>query len=416
MASPAASACPVCLDPLEEPGAPDPPVTLTPCGHRLHGGCLRQLSGAGTGSLVCPRCQADASRRPETPAAEDCPICFERLTSKPRVNLEPCRHEMHGACIGEWMARSGGCPVCRSQIQTLAAVPDRPPGEFREWDNNNYKPPKRPADPADDDRPAADGAEDKEEPTPGKPALEEPAPKPTPAPMQTPTPRPTSGASPGAPLEPAEPGEKPTNGLTPASRETRPDDHRLDATREKERAARRELEKRYAALLSDKDQSEQYDPHRFYNAWKRDHPLEEPFGEAPVNLCRCLDDICPTCGATPSGLARIEDRVEAAMLDMYGETSSPRRRPPEEPEPSRKKEARDPIGSRSDPSPVQPPRYYAAPAAAQLPPPSLQQQRPPPLHQPSASGALPPPPPHPGVLNFRNRVREFGWRLSRFGV
>lgn len=57
--------------------------------------------------------------RPATPAeaaALDCPICFDRPLLKP-VSLQ-CGHCFCAHCIGEWVDRTGSCPICRSPVQS----------------------------------------------------------------------------------------------------------------------------------------------------------------------------------------------------------------------------------------------------------------------------------------------------------
>ena len=79
---------------------------------------------------VPPQLQGPVRRRvknvltKKVPLAEktnDCPICFEKLASKPLVKRLPCSHLFHVQCINKWTEtkRRHRCPICRANYRCV---------------------------------------------------------------------------------------------------------------------------------------------------------------------------------------------------------------------------------------------------------------------------------------------------------
>ncbi|PNH03152.1 E3 ubiquitin-protein ligase [Tetrabaena socialis] len=47
-----------------------------------------------------------------------CPVCTEHLAVGDEVQLLPCKHSYHVACLAPWLAQSNSCPVCRTELPT----------------------------------------------------------------------------------------------------------------------------------------------------------------------------------------------------------------------------------------------------------------------------------------------------------
>lgn len=45
-----------------------------------------------------------------------CTICLERFEKGDALRVLQCRHSFHLACVDQWLARSGQCPVCKHSI------------------------------------------------------------------------------------------------------------------------------------------------------------------------------------------------------------------------------------------------------------------------------------------------------------
>jgi len=67
-----------------------------------------------------------------------CAICQDAVTSA-CVEIHPCLHRFHGACIRQWFETSVRCPVCRHDIrtdqedQTSVASTETPPRVENQW-------------------------------------------------------------------------------------------------------------------------------------------------------------------------------------------------------------------------------------------------------------------------------------------
>ncbi len=124
--------CPICRDCLERP---EEPVSITPCLHRFHSGCLSRWSD-GKPAPFCPMCRTlvPKSRAPESrllslPPTDfsqtemACPICMDYLSSS-RVILTPCGHYFHSICLNHWSAnrRGSSCPACRALLPHPDAI------------------------------------------------------------------------------------------------------------------------------------------------------------------------------------------------------------------------------------------------------------------------------------------------------
>jgi hypothetical protein len=44
-----------------------------------------------------------------------CSICLDEITSKRDKRILKCAHTFHRSCVGEWLARSIVCPLCRTE-------------------------------------------------------------------------------------------------------------------------------------------------------------------------------------------------------------------------------------------------------------------------------------------------------------
>lgn len=47
-------------------------------------------------------------------------MCTETLVEGDEVQLLPCKHAYHEACVAPWLKQNNSCPVCR---QVRACVP-----------------------------------------------------------------------------------------------------------------------------------------------------------------------------------------------------------------------------------------------------------------------------------------------------
>ena len=90
-------------------------------------------SGAGSASSAAEPLQSSDSTVVEIAPAtvpeavdpampgEECVICFAELDSAEQQRRLECGHVFHAACVGEWIAKDGRCPVCRHVIDALVA-------------------------------------------------------------------------------------------------------------------------------------------------------------------------------------------------------------------------------------------------------------------------------------------------------
>jgi hypothetical protein len=69
--------------------------------------------------------EADVRRAQESAAAggdssgdgrASCLVCLENFNAGDEVKTLPCLHMFHTACIDEWLANSGVCPVCKFRV------------------------------------------------------------------------------------------------------------------------------------------------------------------------------------------------------------------------------------------------------------------------------------------------------------
>jgi len=49
-------------------------------------------------------------------APKECAICLENLVQGESLRGVPCAHYLHRACLDQWLATSGSCPVCRKPV------------------------------------------------------------------------------------------------------------------------------------------------------------------------------------------------------------------------------------------------------------------------------------------------------------
>lgn len=47
-----------------------------------------------------------------------CPVCTETLSVGDEVQLLPCKHAFHVACVAPWLQQNNSCPVCRKELPT----------------------------------------------------------------------------------------------------------------------------------------------------------------------------------------------------------------------------------------------------------------------------------------------------------
>ena len=67
-----------------------------------------------------------AERQPEEEVAPECPVCYEPFDSEP-VTLRPCQHACCHVCSTRWLAKGGGCPICRGAIRSVTMRGGRRP-------------------------------------------------------------------------------------------------------------------------------------------------------------------------------------------------------------------------------------------------------------------------------------------------
>ncbi|KAH8743574.1 hypothetical protein F5883DRAFT_592491 [Diaporthe sp. PMI_573] len=46
----------------------------------------------------------------------ECTICIEKVYPEGQVTVLPCTHWFHGGCIVPWLRAHNSCPICRAQI------------------------------------------------------------------------------------------------------------------------------------------------------------------------------------------------------------------------------------------------------------------------------------------------------------
>ncbi|GLC35449.1 hypothetical protein PLESTB_000205900 [Pleodorina starrii] len=47
-----------------------------------------------------------------------CPVCTEALQVGDEVQLLPCKHSYHVACLAPWLEQNNSCPICRQELPT----------------------------------------------------------------------------------------------------------------------------------------------------------------------------------------------------------------------------------------------------------------------------------------------------------
>lgn len=49
---------------------------------------------------------------------ESCRVCLEEFMKGERVTIMPCRHVFHEGCIETWLGTNHVCPICRFKMPT----------------------------------------------------------------------------------------------------------------------------------------------------------------------------------------------------------------------------------------------------------------------------------------------------------
>nr|CAB3490916.1 unnamed protein product [Digitaria exilis] len=61
----------------------------------------------------------------ETTTTTECAICLEDFEFGDRLSLMPCSHTFHVGCLAEWLAIRRLCPCCRRALSGEAMTPQR---------------------------------------------------------------------------------------------------------------------------------------------------------------------------------------------------------------------------------------------------------------------------------------------------
>jgi hypothetical protein len=75
--------------------------------------CRYKAKAGGEGDL----CGVHIRCKPSLECLE-CPICYDTISRGKRVLK--CGHAFHKTCVDSWIDRKGTCPMCRTQIKTIA--------------------------------------------------------------------------------------------------------------------------------------------------------------------------------------------------------------------------------------------------------------------------------------------------------
>lgn len=64
--------------------------------------------------------EASSTAKSDPPtAALSCAICLERYVSGDIVSLLPCFHGFHEGCLSQWLGIKAACPICKSSLKKL---------------------------------------------------------------------------------------------------------------------------------------------------------------------------------------------------------------------------------------------------------------------------------------------------------
>ena len=106
--------------PVARPGvaapAPSPAAALVPPSPPVPAAPAPAPSPPNTGvEAAANAAQEDGG----TPDGESCPICYQRLSARPRTTTV-CGHEFHLDCLQRWTAQRATCPLCRRGLPRAA--------------------------------------------------------------------------------------------------------------------------------------------------------------------------------------------------------------------------------------------------------------------------------------------------------